>query len=41
MVSSGKRAPATQEGEPCGRAYGDKWGHGRVESGKTGELSVE
>jgi hypothetical protein len=35
-ISSGKRAPATQEGGPCGQAYGDKWGCGRRESGRTG-----
>jgi hypothetical protein len=36
-VSPGKRGPATQEGGPCGQAYGGKWGHGRGESGKTKE----
>jgi hypothetical protein len=24
-ISPGKRAPATQEGGPCGQAYGGKW----------------
>jgi hypothetical protein len=40
-ISLRKRAPATQEGGPCGRAYGGKWGHGRGESGRTRALSVE
>jgi hypothetical protein len=26
---------------PCGQAYGGKWGHGRGESGRTGESRVK
>jgi hypothetical protein len=39
-ISPGKRVPATQEGGPCGQAYGGKWGHGSGGSGRTGESWV-
>jgi hypothetical protein len=39
-IIPGKKATATQEGRPCGRANGGK-GHGRGEIGRTAVLSVE